>query len=114
MNANEINKAAILGLYNEMLNKRQIDRIAEIVSPNYRNATGGPEVIAQGARMLLQAFPDIQWTVEEIVADDNKVIVKQRTTGTHQGVFQGHAPTGKTFAGEGFALYYLSEGKITG
>ncbi|HTF20456.1 MAG TPA: ester cyclase [Chryseolinea sp.] len=113
MNVNEGNKETIIRFYSEMLNNRHTDQIAGIVSPLYKNAAGGgPDAIKQGAEQLLVAFPDIQWQVEEIVAEDNKVIVKQRTTGTHQGTFQGHAPSGKAFVTEGFALYKFSHGKI--
>jgi predicted ester cyclase len=113
MNENEVNKEIILNFYAEMLNKRQTERIDEIVSREYRNASGaGPEAIKQGALQLISAFPDIQWQVDEILSGDNKVIVKQRATGTHQGVFQGYAPSGKSFSTEGFALYKFSHGKI--
>jgi len=113
MNTNELNKAVVVNFYHDVLNSRRIDQIRDVVSPDYRNAAGqGPEVVMQGAQQLIQAFPDIHWTLEEIVADDDKVIVKQRTTGTHRGVFQGHAPSGNSFESEGFALYQLAEGKI--
>jgi steroid delta-isomerase-like uncharacterized protein len=113
MDENEKNREVILKFYGEMLNNRHMEQIAEIVSPRYSNAAGaGPDAIRQGAEQLLKAFPDIKWQIEEIVSDDNKVMVKQRTTGTHLGTFQGHAPSGKAFVTEGFALYKFSEGKI--
>jgi predicted ester cyclase len=113
MNENEINKQIILSFYEVMLNERQTDRIDEIVSPEYCNAAGaGPEAIKQGALQLLKAFPDIHWQVQEILSGDNRVMVKQCATGTHQGVFQGHAPSGKGFSTQGFALYKFSQGKI--
>lgn len=113
MTTQERNKETILNLYTQMLNERKTDLIDGIVSPRYKNAAGGgPQVIREGALQLLSAFPDITWQVQDILADEEKVIVRQRTTGTHKGMFQGHAPSGKPFVTDGFAIYHFSEGKV--
>ena len=61
---------------------------------------------------IRQSFPDFVFTIEDIVADNEKVVVRFIATGTHQGVLQGLAPTQKRFSILGFGQYYLTSGQI--
>jgi predicted ester cyclase len=58
------------------------------------------------------AFPDIQDSVEEIVAEGDKVVVRWSSRGTHQGEFMGVAPTGRDVAFTGMRLFRIAENKI--
>jgi predicted ester cyclase len=44
--------------------------------------------------MLLRVYPDIHLTVEDVIAEGDKVVARNTVTGTHQGEFMGLAPTG--------------------
>jgi len=57
--------------------------------------------------------PDQHWTVEEIIAEGDKVAVLFTTRGTQQGEFLGVAPSGKPFTLRGMDLFRLAGGKIT-
>jgi predicted ester cyclase len=46
--------------------------------------------------VLLRAFPDLQVTVEDVLAVDDKIVARNTVTGTHQGEYLGLAPTGRT------------------
>ena len=48
--------------------------------------------------MMRGGFPDIQWTLEEIVAEGDKVAARFTMRGTHRGTFFGVPPTGKTIS----------------
>jgi hypothetical protein len=61
---------------------------------------------------MIKAFPDARWTLTEIVAEGNKVFVKQNVEGTHQEQFQNIAATGRSISNEGTAIYELKDGKI--
>jgi len=61
---------------------------------------------------IKQSFPDFVFTIEDLVAETEKVVVRFIATGTHQGVFQGLAPTQKRFSILGFGQYHLTNGKI--
>jgi len=61
---------------------------------------------------IRQSFPDFVFTIEDIVADNEKVVVRFIATGTHQGVFQGLAPTQKRFSILGFGQYHITNGQI--
>lgn len=62
--------------------------------------------------MMREGFPDIQWTLEEMVAESDKVAARFTMRGTHQGPFFGVAPTGKKIAVQAMNLYRLSNGKF--
>ncbi|WP_145027686.1 ester cyclase [Paenibacillus sp. Y412MC10] len=71
------------------------------------------EGLKQFAAKILEAFPDKQYTVEEIIAEDDKVLVRMTVRGTHQGVFFGTAPTGRKMNVTLYRQYRLRDGKIT-
>lgn len=108
----ELNKEVIRSFY-EMLNQRQTERIKDLVAEDYKNESGsGPDIVLQGALQLLKAFPDIQWRLEDVIAEGDNVVVRQKMTGTHREIFQNLPATGKFVVSEGFALYQFKSGKI--
>ena len=58
------------------------------------------------------AFPDQTTTVDALIAEGDQVAARFTFRGTHQGDFQGLAPTGKTATMTGIAFWRLAEGKI--
>ena len=62
---------------------------------------------------LFQGFPNIQQTVEDVVAQGDRVVFRAVLKGTHTGEFMGIAPTGKQVKVDGsFNLLRISQGKI--
>ncbi|MBA3803810.1 MAG: ester cyclase, partial [Acidimicrobiia bacterium] len=59
------------------------------------------------------AFPDLHVDVEHLVADDENVAFAYRITGTHQGEFQGIAPTGQRVDARGMQISRFVDGRIT-
>ena len=62
--------------------------------------------------MMRGGFPDVQWTLEEMVAEGDKVAARFTMRGTHQGMFFGVPPTGKAIAVQAMNIYRLSRGKF--
>ena len=58
------------------------------------------------------AFPDLVWTVDDMVADGDTVAIRYTMRGTHQGSFAGVPATGKTVVAQSMAFYRLAGGKI--
>jgi predicted ester cyclase len=62
--------------------------------------------------MMRGGFPDIQWTLEEIIAEDDKIAARFTMRGTHQGPFLGVEPTGKSITVQAMNFYRLADGKF--
>jgi len=108
------NKTAIRNLYENILNKRKLELLTNIVSDDYTNAQGekGATAFQQPLLGLIKAFPDAHWDIQDIVAEGNKVIVLQKFTGTQNEQFQNIEPTHKFVATNGVSIYELNNGKI--
>ena len=63
--------------------------------------------------MMRGGFPDIQWTLEDIVAEGDKVAARFTMLGTHQGNFSGVPPSGKPIKVQAMSFYRLTNGQIT-
>ena len=62
--------------------------------------------------MMRGGFPDIQWTLEDMVAEGDKVAARFTMRGTHQGSFMGIPPAGKKVEVPAMNLYRLRDGQI--
>jgi predicted ester cyclase/heme-degrading monooxygenase HmoA len=110
----EKNKAIVQKIYGQALNKRDLDILKDYVSDEYTGIAGKKGVAAfeEPILMLIKAFPDIQWTVLELIGEGDKVVVKWKIQGTHKGQFTIYAATGKTASNEGMAIFEFKDGKI--
>ena len=69
----------------------------------------GARRAVQGA---LDAFPDGQWTVEDLIAEREKVFIRWKMQATHEHAFRGIAPGGKPVTVTGITILRLVDGKI--
>ncbi len=70
------------------------------------------EALLQGISMFSAAFSDRQFTMEDQIAEGDKVMTRYTWRGTHSGDFQGLPPTGKQVAISAFFVQRIQEGKI--
>jgi steroid delta-isomerase-like uncharacterized protein len=101
MSIEEENKAVIQRFVDE-LNKGNLAVMDESLADNFvRTAINQPDMDKEGYKqfiaMLNNAFPDIQCTIVDVVAEGDKVAYRTSITGTHKGNLMGIAPTGKQF-----------------
>jgi steroid delta-isomerase-like uncharacterized protein len=115
----EENKAIVRRLYEEVHNKGNFVVADELVATNFidHNASSpeippGPEGVKQTFTTFHNAFPDFNVTVEDMVAERDKVVARLTIRGTHKGEFMGIAPTGKQVAIEVIDITRVAEGKI--
>ncbi|MGH8604627.1 MAG: ester cyclase [Gammaproteobacteria bacterium] len=113
------NKAIIYRLIDEVWNQRKLDTLDEIVapdavihSPTVPDLNRGPEGAKQYVRLFWDAFPDLQVTTDDIVAEGDKVALRWSAYGTHKGKLLSIAPTGKSMRITGQAIYSIVAGKI--
>jgi len=108
------NKTIVRSLYEEALNKRNYQLLPELIADEYIGARGvkGAAGIQESIVPLVTAFPDIQWKVEELIGEGDKVTIRWKWRGTHQAAFQSYAATGKVVFNDGMAIYELKDNKI--
>ncbi len=113
----EENKALVRRLQ-EAWDKGNLDVLDELLAPNFVDHNPMPGLPADRAgqkqRMTLfrAAFPDLKTTVEDLVAEGDKVVLRGTARGTHKGEFQGMAPTGKQVAVQGIFIGRVVGGKL--
>jgi predicted ester cyclase len=100
-------KEMINRLFEEVWNKGNAEAADEFYAPgDYL------EGLKQVARELNAAFPDYHVTINDMVVEGDKIAVYWTGRGTHQGEWQGIAPTGRHVSVEGIDIEYLSDGQI--
>jgi steroid delta-isomerase-like uncharacterized protein len=115
----EANKAIIRRLYAEIWNKHKLEVVDEIISsshalqaPNVSGSAVGPEAYKRQITLFLAGYPDLCFTVEDTVAENDKVVACWTFSGTHKGDFMGVPPTNKKVHVDGMTLHQLAGGKI--
>ena len=113
----EENKALIRHFVEEA-NKHNLNQADEMCAPDVVGhfpglpPVQGLDTFKQLVSGMLTAFPDLHVTVEDLIAEGDKVVFRQTWRGTHQGAFQGIRPTGKQVTFTGIAICRIVGGKI--
>jgi steroid delta-isomerase-like uncharacterized protein len=109
----EENKA-LVRRWIDVYNTHNMDSFDEFIAPNYVDHTN--KVDKEGLRQLFTmgftGFPDWHETIDDIIAEGNKVWIRITYTGTHTGEFMGQAPTGKKTTMTGVDIYRIENGKL--
>ncbi len=115
----EENKAIVRRQEEELFTQGNLDAADEIYAPNYvgHDPTNpedirGLEAAKQAAADYREAFPDLQVTIEDLIAEGDKVAARVRFRGTHQGELEGIAPMGRQVESTGIVISRIEEGKI--
>lgn len=61
---------------------------------------------------LFAAFPDLHLAVEDMIAEADKVVVRNTVTGTHRGEYMGLKPTGKTVTYDEIFIFRFVDGRV--
>jgi steroid delta-isomerase-like uncharacterized protein len=116
----EQNKALARRTLEEAWNQGQLAVIDELVASNATfhdaNVPGGKITGPQGLKQVVQiyrsAFPDVHFTVNDQIAEGDKVTTRWTATGTHKGEFMGIAPTNKHATVTGIDIERYQDGKV--
>lgn len=112
------NKALARRWFEEVINQRNLDAIADIYSPDYiyHGPEGmemrGLEAARKFAASILKASNDRKAIVDQQVAEGDLVVTRFISRGHHTGTFQGKEPTGKMRITEGIDISRIKDGKI--
>lgn len=114
----EENKAIIRRYYDELWNRWNLDVVDEIISVEvtFRGSLGstvkGRHGFKQYVNMVCAAFPDFHNTIDDLIAEGDKVVARLTYRGTHKGELFGIAPTGRQVTYAGIAIFRIVDGKI--
>ena len=100
-------------------NRGDLSKIGELVSndcryhdPVFPSLTSGLENLKEHINGCRGGFPDLRFTIDDMIAERNEVVLHWTARGTHQGVFLGMAPTHKSAAVTGTSIYKFEKKKI--
>jgi steroid delta-isomerase-like uncharacterized protein len=102
----------------DVINNQDLSILEKDISPNYvdHSALPGFSPGPAGAKAMLSmihgAFPDLRATIEDSIAEGDKVVVRKSWNGTHEGEFMGIPPTGKRVSFEGIVIWRIEGGQI--
>ncbi len=110
----EGNKTTVRRFITEVLEQGNMSYINQLCAPNYVNRMTGQGIdsLKQIGGMMKTIVPDWHFTVENMIAEDDQVVVRYTITGTVTGSVMGSKPSGKTFSARGLTYYRLENGKI--
>ncbi len=97
----EENKAVVRRFAQEIVNRGNWALFDELVGPDYVEHTPPPgapptrETLLSAVQALRAAFPDLQTSEEDLIAEGDKVVYRGTLSGTHQAEFLGIPPTGR-------------------
>jgi steroid delta-isomerase-like uncharacterized protein len=106
-------------IFEEVLNKGELDVADDLLAKNCVGHSGseeirGPEGFKQFVQGFRTAFPDLRFTIQEIVAQGNTVVTRYTSKGTQRGPLQGIAPTDKTATLTGISIgHFGPDGKLS-
>ena len=112
------NKRLIEKYYNELWNPWNFELADQILARDvtFHGSVGvsvqGLEGFRQYMRLIQAAFPDFHNSIDELIAQDDRVAGRLTYHGTHQGTIFGVAPTGTRIAYSGLALFRIVNGRI--
>ncbi len=114
----EENKEMTKRFYDEVVNRGMLDRIDQYVSEdaveNEEINPNGREILKQFYKDFRTAFPDLNFTIEDLIAEDDKVVARMTVRGTHngQGNFLGLTPNGKSLEMETIDIIRFEDGMM--
>jgi steroid delta-isomerase-like uncharacterized protein len=114
----DANKQILRRFFEELFNTGDLSIADEIVAENFVNDNNipgeppGREELKAFVTLLRTSFRDIHFTVDDQIAEGNKVATRLHFTGTHQGEFAGMPPTGKSINVTAINIQRVSGGQI--
>lgn len=117
--SSEQNKALVREMMEEVFNRGNMSRLDEFMAPDFveheelpPGIPPGREGVKQLPTMLHSAFPDFKVTIDDMVAEGDKVVIRQTWSGTHKGEFMGVPPTGKNVSFQVIDIIRVAGGKV--
>jgi steroid delta-isomerase-like uncharacterized protein len=110
-------KARVRRYFEEVWNEGNLEAIDELLSPDYLGHdpavedVRGPEGMKRQVQMVRDAFPDLQFVIDDQIAEGDMVATRWSASGTHRGMFLRIPPTHKSVTITGISFSRLRDGK---
>jgi steroid delta-isomerase-like uncharacterized protein len=109
-------KAIVRRYVEQVLNEKRHDLVEEFLTENIElHGSGlipGLDVVRQWLTMFAAAFPDGHYAIEDVFAEEDRVVARTTFNGTHQAEIEGIPATGKKVSMPGITIFRLDNGKI--
>ncbi|MBV9711630.1 MAG: ester cyclase [Ktedonobacteraceae bacterium] len=111
------NKAIIRRVFDEALNLGKLELVDKLFTTNFvdhstpEQATG-PAGVKDFFSSVRSSFPDLHVSIDDIIAEDSRVVVRTTWQGTHLGRYAGKEPDGKRVDGTLIQIFHLENGQI--
>ncbi len=108
----------IARLYFDIFNERALDELDDLLTEDFVSHlrvgdVEGREPFKVMMVDLYEAFPDMEWILDELICTADRVIYRYAFQGTHRGAFMGIAPSNKFIRAEGAEVLHLANGWVT-
>jgi predicted ester cyclase len=114
----EQNKSTYRAFIQRVFNEGRLDVLDEFLAPTYQiqdappGTPPGAEGVKYAVSLFRDAFPDLEITLDDVVAERDSVAARSTLRGTHRGTFFGIAPTGKTVSVTSLTMVRLVNGRL--
>ena len=105
----EENKELVRRYYADVLNGRNLDAVGEFY--------GDPRIVERvqnGCFGYFRAFPDLHLSIDDLIAEEDRVFCRSTMTGTHDGEYKGIPPTGRHVSSESAEVFRIADGRFVG
>jgi steroid delta-isomerase-like uncharacterized protein len=112
------NKGVVNRFVEEVINQGRLEQADELVVADFveldplPGQQPGREGLKEVIGQMRAAFPDIHWVLDEMVAEDEKVVSRFTWSGTHRGTFLGIPATGRSISVKGVVIDHVVAGKM--
>ncbi len=91
-----------------------LDAAADLIHPDYAvpGVGRGPEAVKRNVAAFRRAFPDLAWTVEDVIAEGDRVALRLTMRGTHLGKFRGIPATGRRVTMQEMVFWRVVDGHL--
>jgi steroid delta-isomerase-like uncharacterized protein len=113
----EQNKAVLRRQFEEVWSRGNVALVDELFASDYLghappDEVDGREGMKRYVSTVRTEFPDLQFTVEDQIAEGDRVVTRWTASGTHKGQFQGIPPTGRQMTMTGITIFRIANGKL--
>jgi len=112
----QTSEAVVRRLFDEAWNAGDLRALDELVSPEaapaHTDGPPGPETWKQAIEFYRGSFADLTYTIEDLIASEDRVAVRWTARGTDSIGFMGRPPTGITAVVTGMTMYRLADGML--